>query len=196
MSNVGPLRARHLELVTPSVEHLPSYVAALERGWSADTKRAAEAAREELERIQASAASFIEFMTDRDAKGPPVKLPDGSSVSRLPGFLKWLWDGEFCGSIGLRWQKGTTALPPHCLGHIGYAVVPWKRRRGYAKLALALMLPEARSEGLPFVEVTTDPENLASQRVIEANGGQLLERFVKPSQFGSTPGLRYRIALE
>ena len=196
MSNVRPLSGMHLELVTPTIGHLPSYVAALERGWSSDTKRAAEASREELERVRANPASFVESMTDREARGEPVKLPDGSLVARLPGFLKWLWDGEFCGSIGLRWQVGTTALPPHCLGHIGYAVVPWKQGRGYAKLALALMLPQARAEGLPFVEITTDPENLPSQRVILANGGKLFERFVKPAQFASTPGLRYRVALE
>ena len=95
----------------------------------------------------------------------------------------------------LRWQPGTHALPPHCLGHIGYAVVPWKQRRGYATRALALLLPQARAEGMSYVEITTDPENIASRRVIEANGGVLIERFVKPAQFGSTPGLRYRVTL-
>jgi predicted acetyltransferase len=132
-------------------------------------------------------------MEDREAKGPPVTLPDGSTAARLPGFKRWLWDGEFCGSIGLRWQPGTTALPPHCLGHIGYAVVPWKQRLGYAKSALRLILPEAKAVGLPYVEITTDPDNIASQRVIEANGGTLVEHFIKPQQFGCKPGLRFRI---
>ena len=184
-----------MDLVAPSFDHLPSYVAALERGWSADNLRGAVAAREELEKIQANAAAFLEGMTDREAKAGAVTLPDGSQVARIPGFRRWLWDGEFCGSIGLRWQPGTTALPPHCLGHIGYAVVPWKQGRGYAKRALSLLLPEAKAEGLPFVEITTDPENLASQRVITANGGTLVEQFTKPAQFGSKTGLRYRIAL-
>jgi len=134
-------------------------------------------------------------MEDREAKGPPVTLPDGSTVRRLPGFRRWLWDGEFCGSIGFRWQEGTTALPPHCLGHIGYAVVPWKQRLGYAKAALAQLLPEAKSIGLSFVEITTDPDNAASQRVILSNGGVLVEQFTKPLQFGGKPGLRYRIKL-
>ena len=67
---------------------------------------------------------------------------------------------------------------------------------GYATAALRLILPEAKELGLPFVEITTDPENLASQRVIEAVGGMLYERFTKPPQFGGKPGLRYRIALE
>jgi predicted acetyltransferase len=107
-----------------------------------------------------------------------------------------MWDGEFCGSIGLRWQPGTTALPPHCLGHIGYAVVPWKQGKGYATLALRRMLPHAKAEGLPGVGITTDPDNPAPQRVIEANSGVLVEHFVRPAQFGSAPGLRFRIALQ
>jgi predicted acetyltransferase len=104
-----------------------------------------------------------------------------------------MWDGEFCGTIGFRWQPGTTDLPPYCLGHIGYAVVPWKRGNGYATRALGLLLPEARDRGLPFVELTTDEGNLASQRVIEANGGELYERFTKPASYGGAPSLRYRI---
>ena len=99
------------------------------------------------------------------------------------------------GPIAFRWQPGTTALPPHCLGHIGYAVVPWKQRLGYATLALRKLLPEARAEGLPFVELITDPPNFPSQRVILANGGVFVERFTTPPQFGNTEGLRYRITL-
>ena len=184
-----------MQLVWPSAGHLPSYVAALERGWSADNTRGVVGAREELSRIQTDPAAFIESLVDREAKGQPITLPDGSTVTRIPGYHRWLWDGEFCGSIGFRWQPGSTELPPHCLGHIGYSVVPWKQRKGYATLALGLLLPQAKGEGLPFVEITTDPENFASQRVIRANGGVLFERFTKPLQFGGMPGLRFRIAL-
>jgi len=185
-----------MRLVRPTTIHLASYVAALQRGWSADNVRGAVAAREELARIDANADAFLEGMEDREAKGDPVTLPDGSTVSRLPGFRRWMWDDDFCGSIGFRWQPGTTALPPHCLGHIGYAVVPWQQGKGYATLALRLLLPELLDAGLPFVELTTDPDNIASQRVIAANGGVLVEHFTKPAQFGSKPGLRYRIALD
>ena len=184
-----------MELVWPSAEHLPGYVAAHERGWSADSLRGAVAARKELARIRQDPAAFLAGLVDRNARGMPITLPDGSQVTRIPGYHRWLWDGEFCGSIGLRWQTGTEALPPHCLGHLGYAVVPWKQRRGYATRALNLMLAEARGVGLKYVELTTAPENIASQRVIVANGGLLHERFTKPASFGSTPGLRYRIAL-
>lgn len=184
-----------MELVWPAAAYLPSYADALRRGWWPDSGRGEVSAQEQLERIGADPEAFVAAQIDRAAKAGPVVLPDGSQVQRIPGYRRWLWDGEFCGSIGLRWQPGTTELPPHCLGHVGYTVVPWKQRRGYATRALALLLPEARAEGLPFVEITCDPGNLASRRVIEANGGVLFEHFVKPPALGSTPGLRYRIML-
>jgi predicted acetyltransferase len=184
-----------VQLVRPASEYLFSYVAALEQGWSPDSSRGPEAAREELARINADPTVFLDSMEDREANGPPITLPDSSVAVRVPGITRWLWDGEFCGSIGLRWQPGTTELPPHCLGHIGYAVVPWKQGLGYAKHGLRLMLAEARAVGLPYVDLTTDPGNIASQRVIAANGGVLVERFTKPPQFGSKPGLRFRISL-
>lgn len=186
-----------MHLVRPAAEHLTSYTLALQRGWSADTTRGAAAAAEELHRLTTDADGFLALMDNPQALGGPVTLPDGSTAARIPNLRRWMWHaGEFVGSIGLRWQPGTTALPPHCLGHIGYTVVPWKRRHGFATQGLALMLDEARAVGLPFVELTTDPDNLASQRVITANGGVLVEHFTKPAQFGHQPGLRYRIHLD
>jgi predicted acetyltransferase len=193
MPNDRPLQ--QMKLVWPSREYLPSYVAALARGWSPDNLRGQVAAQEELARIASDADAFLASLVDRDATGGPITLPDGTTVPRLPGYLRWLWDGEFCGSIGLRWQRGTEALPPHCLGHIGYAVVPWKQRRGYARRALREVLREARAEGLRYVEIATTPANVASKRVIEACGGVLVEEFVTPAALGSRRELRYRVNL-
>lgn len=180
-------------LVRPDESHLDGYIAALRRGWSPDNVRGAEAAREELAEIERDAAAFLASLEDREAKRPAIELPDGSRVDRLPSFKRFIWDGEFCGSIQLRWKPGTTDLPPTCLGHIGYAVVPWRQRRGLATRALALLLPEAWSVGLAFVELTTDSDSVASRRVIERNGGVLVEHFTKPASLGGGPGLRYRI---
>jgi predicted acetyltransferase len=186
--------ASTLQLIWPAAERLPSYIAALERGWSPVTGRP-EARLEDLERVARDPVAFLALLVDREGAGPPIKLPDESFVPRLPGFRKWMWDGEFSGSISLRWQPGTTDLPPHCLGHIGYSVVPWKRGLGYATRALGLLLPDARDLGLPFVEITTEEENVASQRVITSNGGELVERFTAPASHGGAPMLRYRIRL-
>jgi predicted acetyltransferase len=184
-----------MQLVRPSQEHLTSYVQALERGWSPNNERGLAATREELERIALDANAFLESLDDREAKGPPVQMPDGTTVPKLPGYRRWMWDGEFVGSIGFRWQNGTVELPPYCLGHIGYAVVAWKQRQGYATRALRLLLEDARQMQFPYVEITADPENIASQKVILAVGGTLHEHFVKPPQFGSKPCLRFRVTL-
>jgi predicted acetyltransferase len=59
-----------------------------------------------------------------------------------------------------------------------------------------MLLPQAREEGLAYVELTTDADNVGSRRVIEANGGKLIERFQKPAAYGGAEALRFRISLE
>ena len=183
-----------MELVWPDAQYLRSYCEALRRGWSPNNLRP-EVAQEELQVIQRNPDAYFQGIVNFRGGGPGVKLPDGSEVPRLPGYRNWMWDGEFCGSIQLRWQEGTHELPPYCLGHIGYSVVPWKQRRGYATRALALMLREARARGLPHVEITTTPENVASQKVIRANGGLLVEEFEKLPSLGGGRELRFRVML-
>ncbi|HEV2363171.1 MAG TPA: GNAT family N-acetyltransferase [Caulobacteraceae bacterium] len=184
-----------IDLRTPSAKLLPAYIAALERGFEPDNVLGPQSTRMELDHIADDPATFLAAQDDRDGAGPAITLPDGSQVQRLPSVTRWIWDDGFCGLIGFRWAVGTEALPPTCPGHIGYAVAPWERGRGRATAALALMLPLARDEGLRFVHVTTDPDNHASQRVIEKNGGRLIELFDKPAALGGGPALRFRIDL-
>ena len=56
-------------------------------------------------------------------------------------------------------------------GHIGYAVRPGERRKGYASAMLRDALPLCRDLGLDRVLVCCRVENEASRRVILKNGG-------------------------
>jgi predicted acetyltransferase len=182
-----------MKLVVPSLAELPEYADALHRGFWSDNILREVSAREDLVRIAADPTGFVASLDDPEAKAGPVKLADGSTVPRLPGYRRWMWDDGFCGTIGFRWQPGTSTLPNYVLGHVGYAVVPWKQRRGYATKALALLLPECRRQGLSYIELTTDPDNLASQKVITSNGGFVLERFTADRH--GKEQLRFRIML-
>lgn len=182
-----------MRLVVPALEYLDSYADALRRGFWSDNIRRVESAHEDLARIAADRAGFVASLDDREARGGPIRLADGSTVKRLPGYRRWMWDGAFAGSIGFRWQPGTSTLPDYVLGHVGYMVVPWKQGLGYATQALALLLPACRREGLDYIELTTDPDNVASQKVITKNGGTLVGRF-NAERHGKEQ-LRFRIPL-
>jgi predicted acetyltransferase len=158
-----------LRLVPPSLERVAGYVAALESGWSPDTTR--DVSGEQLEIYRRDPAALIHELTRQDGM---IKTASGEHP-RLPSREFWIDDGEFCGRVNLRFAPGTDALPPKVSGHIGYAVVPWKRRRGYATEALHLLLPVARDVGLRRVQITCDDDNEPSRKVIIANGG-VLER--------------------
>jgi predicted acetyltransferase len=77
----------------------------------------------------------------------------------------------YIGRIALRHR-----LTEHLLregGHIGYDVRPPARRRGHATAMLRAALPEAAARGIPSALITCEADNLASAKVILANGGVL-----------------------
>jgi len=52
-----------MQLVPPSLDRLPSYVAALKRGWSPDNIKGAAGSIEELAHIEKDPRSFVESLT-------------------------------------------------------------------------------------------------------------------------------------
>jgi predicted acetyltransferase len=83
----------------------------------------------------------------------------------------WVHDGRYLGRIAIRHR-----LTPSLLeigGHIGYDVRPSARRQGHATAMLGAALRPARELGIESALITCAVENVASRRVIEANGGVL-----------------------
>lgn len=58
-------------------------------------------------------------------------------------------------------------------GHIGYSVLPSKRRRGYAKEILRLALIKCKKMGINNVIITCLKDNIASAKTIKSQGGIL-----------------------
>jgi predicted acetyltransferase len=58
-------------------------------------------------------------------------------------------------------------------GHIGYALAPNHRGKGYGNKMLELALLEAKNLGIEEVLLVCNPGNLASRAVIIKNGGRL-----------------------
>lgn len=88
--------------------------------------------------------------------------------------LWWVEDDAYLGRLVIRHR-----LTPFLLelgGHIGYDVRPAARRRGHATAMLRAALPLARGLGVDSALVTCDATNVASRKVIEANGGVLEDR--------------------
>ena len=80
------------------------------------------------------------------------------------------------GKLQLRHRPSKSAdVPEGFENHIYYEIEPNYRGKGYGKRILALGLEEARKLGLSEVIVTCDSDNISSRKIIEANGGELLD---------------------
>lgn len=100
-------------------------------------------------------------------------LRAGSSqpAGRVPStFLVADVGGEIVGRASIRF--GLNEVLAREGGHIGYAVLPGRRRRGYATEMLRQSLVIARANGVGRVLMICNEENTASRTVIEACGGQ------------------------
>jgi predicted acetyltransferase len=197
------------QLAWPSVELLPHFQAALVRGWSRNNVTAQRTRLQDLQKIHADPQAFVASLVNLQGGGADVQLPDGSYVPRLPGYSRWVFSQqdnllqgdalEFVGTINIRYVLGTSQLPHYCLGHIGYAVVPWHPGRGAASFALAQLIKEATAaghlQGMEYLEITTQPDNPASQAVIVKCGGHLIEHYTEPPMYGGQEGLKFRILL-
>ena len=101
----------------------------------------------------------------------------------MPHTTFWLVeDGEIVGVSSLRYQM--TERLKLLGGHIGFGVRPSAQGRGVAKELLRQTLAQAAHLGISEAMVICLKENIASARVIQANGGQLESEYSVPEYSG------------
>ncbi|MEV7723527.1 GNAT family N-acetyltransferase [Streptomyces sp. NPDC101733] len=172
------------ELISPTPRLYASWLAAGEE-WGADAHMAGAALDGDDD--VSTPEGFAAWTERLRAYGDrTVPLEHG----RVHATSWWIAEGDtFLGSIDLRHHLNAFLLDAG--GHIGYSVRPSARGRGLATWALSEVLHEARLMGMDRVLLTCDPDNEASARTIERNGGVLED--VRETLIG--PKRRYWIDL-
>ena len=96
-----------------------------------------------------------------------LDLPEGW----VPGSSFWLMDSTNCiaGVVSIRHRLSPDLIQRG--GHVGYGIRPSCRRQGYGTKALELALNECHKMGILDVLVTCSKDNIASEKIIRANGG-------------------------
>jgi len=131
--------------------------------------------------------SYLEMLTNH-SRG--IDLPKGW----VPQTTFWYMnDGtHLIGMSSIR-HRLTPALE-NIGGHIAYIVRPSERRKGYGTKLLSLTLIRAKSIVSSNVLLTTDNDNIASRKIIERNGGELIEKGIIETK--DIKKARYWIALK
>lgn len=114
---------------------------------------------------------YIE-LTEKNSRGEYV--PNGWTV---PTSTYWLIDNEeIVGHVNIRHELNERLEKRG--GHIGYAIRPSARKKGYGIKILELGLLQAKELGLHRLLITCHDTNIPSQKIIERNGGIFSDEIV------------------
>lgn len=130
--------------------------------------------------------SFESYLAHLEDRRAGRNLRPGSVPS---SFEVGLVDGRIVARLSVRHALNDFLLQQG--GHLGYAVLPDFRNRGYGAAALRRGLELTATLGIASTLVTCDDDNPASRHIIEQAGGRYESSYTEP---GSVPVRRYWFA--
>jgi predicted acetyltransferase len=169
-----------VKLVRPAPRYQASYIAAIAEFQQVDSRYL----ELNLDWLTKNFDHFVDMLWRREHNPRPRRVPET---------IFWLvCEAEFIGRVSVRHElnDGLSQLG----GHIGYEIRPTQRQQGYGRLICKLGLDHARQLGLRRVLITCDDTNLASRKIIEANGGQLTRVVTLP--YHDVPIRQYWVEIE
>lgn len=115
--------------------------------------------------------SFQEMLNILTKESEGVDLAPGRVAhTMLYGFL----DNEIIGRVSVRHELNDSLRKRG--GHIGYAVAPRFRGKGYATEMVRQALEFCKDKGMDSIMVTCADDNVPSWKIIERFGGKLTDR--------------------
>lgn len=145
-----------VELQFPNISHKPAFLA-LQEKWKSYEVSPQSTAIFRYETYE----EFLDIKT-QDLEWRPWFVP-------ATFFFLVNEDNEIVGHIQIRHHIDHPNLRDFW-GHIGYAIVPWEWWKWYGKKQLELALLEAKKLWLSELLITCSPDNIASEKIIVANG--------------------------
>jgi len=165
--------AEQVQLTRPAVALVSSYLALLDE-IAAGGERVWPARPEPPEMPE----SFVARLLRAEVAPEPPKVPQTTYWATV--------DGEVVGQIGLRHRLNAELA--ELGGHIGYTVRPTYRGRGIAREMLRQVLRTPKAQEIGRLLLTCAPDNVPSNRTIQANGG-VLERTIFVERVGRETNL-------
>jgi predicted acetyltransferase len=157
-----------LKLILPNRKYAASYLRALKEFAEEGTSVAEGPHRIRIFHSIKDWPKYLKVVTE-ERKGSNVPK------DRVPASMYWaVVKNKVVGRVHIRHtlNAGLRIIG----GHIGYAVVPSERKKGYATEMLRTALKITKKMGIKKALVTCDEKNIASRKVIEANGGILFKK--------------------
>ncbi|MFZ2149607.1 MAG: GNAT family N-acetyltransferase [Minisyncoccia bacterium] len=156
-----------LKLILPNRKYAASYIK-MEREFEVEGIRGAAGSLDALYSLK----DFSSYNKKAVEKRKGINIPKG----KVPSTLYWAVVGnKVVGRLSLRhrlWKEASAS-------HIGYAVKTSERRKGYGTEMLRLGLLQAKKLGIKKVVMGCREDNVGSKKIIEANGGIFMKKYLK-----------------